>query len=112
MDVQTEEIAPGLEAVVVTGAADIDAAPTLKEQLLGLVDRAEGDVVVDLSGCSFVDSAIVAVLVSAVHQLGDRRLVALCPPGGVLRVLTLTGADRAVTLVGSRDEAVRLVQTP
>jgi anti-sigma B factor antagonist len=112
MDVQTEEIADGVEAVVVTGAADISAAPALKEQLLGLVDRTDGDLVVDLGGCSFVDSAIVAVLISAVHQLGSRRLLAVCQPGGVLRVLTLTGADRAVTVVDTRAEAIRLLQTP
>jgi anti-sigma B factor antagonist len=112
MQIETQQIEEGVDAVVVTGAVDVCSAPELKEQLLALVHRDGRDVVVDFSACTFVDSAIVAALVSALHELANngRRLLAVCPAGPVRRVFSLTGFDRAVTLFGTRFEAAAAVR--
>jgi anti-sigma B factor antagonist len=112
MQIETKEIEQGVDAVVVIGAVDASSAPELKQQLLALVERDSRHVVVDFSDCSFVDSAIVAALASAMHELGrtGRRLLAVCPAGPVRRVFSLTGFDRAITLYGTRFEAANAVR--
>lgn len=114
MSVEIEQIGPGIDAVAVTGNADFNSSAELKEQLLGLVDRQAGDVVLDLGGCNFLDSTIVAVIVSTVHELAKsgRRLLVVAPGAGAARVMSLTGVDRAVTLVDSRAAALAALQGP
>ena len=90
--VQTGE---GVWAVAVGGELDLYTAPEVRDELAALPEDA-GDVVVDLTTMTFVDSAGIAALLVAARRLracgGTMTLVVDDPR--VLRVLEVTGLDR------------------
>ncbi|HUS62427.1 MAG TPA: STAS domain-containing protein [Acidimicrobiales bacterium] len=90
-------IAPSGE-LLVRGEIDLQTGPALQQALDEVIRSGTGDVVVDLSGVEFMDSAGLNVLVRAVKQLieQDRCLVLHAPTPAVRRILTLGGADTFV----------------
>jgi anti-anti-sigma factor len=94
--------------VVLSGEIDIARTPVLREQLLGVLRRGAGRLVVDLSGVSFCDVSGVALLVGAARRAGLM--------GGVLRlaaprplvsaVLRLTGLDSRFEIFAAVPEAI------
>jgi len=86
--------AQGGSRVTLRGELDLGSAPQL-EQALAAVD---GEVVLDLSGLTFMDSTAVRVLLETAEQRGrDLRIVP--PPGGDARVtIEETGIARLLPL--------------
>jgi anti-sigma B factor antagonist len=89
-----DETPPVLSAA---GELDIGSAPILREALLKLLADEVADVVLDLSGITFVDSSGLAVLLMGARRWDgdDRRLVVRNPSGVVSRVVDLTGVRAA-----------------
>lgn len=69
--------------VLVEGELDIASAPSLRTELGRIVHEGRGDVLVDLSDTTFIDSTGLAVLLNAVRRLtrARRRLQVRCGPG-------------------------------
>ena len=89
----TEQHDDGAPVVRVMGEVDLATAPALEEALLVVERQAHGHVIVDLAGCTFLDSTGLRALVGSRERLerSNRRLaLVLCTPG-VLRVLQVTG---------------------
>ncbi|HEY8524415.1 MAG TPA: STAS domain-containing protein [Acidimicrobiales bacterium] len=109
MDVRTEvsDVA-GWTVVSVYGELDVATAPSLREQLIGLVGDGSTRLVLDLEGVDFLDSTGLGVIVSALKrartQGGDLRLV--CTQARIRRLFEITGLDKAVPLLPSLDAAV------
>ncbi len=67
--------------------------------------------VIDLGGVPFVDSAGLGVLIGAVrrvHELGGEVAVA-CPRPALANLFHVTGVDRLVPVAATVDEAIALV---
>jgi len=81
------------------GELDISSAPALREQLLELL-TSSGDVVVDLSDVSFMDSSGISVLIVAhKRSIAQGRTITLRNPRGpVAKVLAVTGTDQVFTI--------------
>lgn len=76
------------------GEVDMENADRLETALASLVARS-GDVLVDCSALTFMDSSGFAVLIRAASALGDRgRLVLISPGELITRTLTLMGVER------------------
>jgi stage II sporulation protein AA (anti-sigma F factor antagonist) len=86
--------------LALNGEVDAYTRATLSEKLDAAVAESRGDVTLDLSGVSFVDSSGIAVLVGAAKQLRERGndLVLVSPPAMVKKVLEMTGVNRLVRL--------------
>jgi anti-anti-sigma factor len=85
----------GAAVILVSGAVDPATAPALDEA----IRRAESyrpRVVVDLSGCTFMDSSGLEVLVGAHTRTDglDRGFVVRSPHAFVARVLEISGVDQ------------------
>jgi anti-sigma B factor antagonist len=98
------------DAAVVAAAGELDAhtAPALAAAVDPLADRAQGALVIDLSGVDFVDSTGLGVLVGAlkrVREAGGRLDVVVTSPR-VLKVLGLTGLDVVIPLHATLDDAL------
>ena len=93
---------------MVHGELDQGTAPELRGALGDVLGASASAVLVDLSGCEFIDSTGLSLLVEAKRRLGEesRAFGVCCPDEDVRRLLELTGIDEAVGLFETRDEAV------
>jgi len=95
--------------VAVHGELDVDGAPRLRGALIEAIDANPGqNVVVDLEGVEFIDSAGLSVLLGGRERArgadGDLSLVATGQ--GVIKVLELTGLTRVFEIHASRTAAL------
>jgi anti-anti-sigma factor len=83
------------------GELGLDATPALEERLFALMDGGSEPLEIDLSELEFIDSSGLQTLLRVTRRA---RKAGTEPPrvfganGQVLRVLELTGADRALSL--------------
>ena len=91
----TRQLDGGVPVVSVMGEVDIATAPTLEQTLLGATDGGPGHVIVDLTGCSFLDSRGLAALIASKTRLErtNRRLMLVLPNPSVLQILQITRSD-------------------
>ena len=95
--------------VAIRGEHDLYTAPALREQLSALV--ADGQpVVVDLSGCTFIDSSILGVLLGALRRTREAgsAFVVVLGEGepAVRRIFEVTGLFGVFTVRDTLEEAV------
>lgn len=77
----------------VTGALDVPSGGMLHE-LLDVLSRGEGDITLDLSGVTFMDSGGLRAVIQACTDLGDRGEVRLVSPSDqVRRLMDMTGVE-------------------
>ena len=101
----TLEAGTGGTTVRASGELDLATAPELRE-CLALV---AGDVVLDLTGVTFVDSSAIALLVSE-HRRRVAKNEALTVTGSspmALRVFEISGLDQLVNLNGDSPDQRR-----
>ena len=96
----------GKVVIHVHGALDADAAPTLRERLVDVIDgQGNRDVVVDLRGMTAVHSAGLLVLVEALKRMEDYggELVLSGPTSCVAEQLRAAGLHRVFLITPSGD---------
>jgi anti-sigma B factor antagonist len=106
MELNVDQPEPGVLAL--HGDLDVEGGPVLRDALQGALDELPGArLVVDLEGVDFLDSAGIGVLVGGRERARslDGDLVLVATGRNVLKVLELTGLDRAFEIHASRDEA-------
>jgi anti-sigma B factor antagonist len=79
--------------VAILGEADLSNRPVLADALAGVIARDAGDVVIDLTGTEFVDTAIIRALVDGQQILArrGRQLTFRTPSRPAARLLDLFG---------------------
>ncbi len=94
----------GVAAVFVTGELDLATAPRLDDALAAV---SADVVVIDLSGCTFLDSAGIRALVGTAKELdaSGRSLRLATSDPGILRLLEITGVDTLIQVHPSLDDA-------
>lgn len=106
--VETEFVS-GVHALGVSGELDQATVPDLRAPLGEVIGSGQGPVLIDLSGCEFIDSTGLSLLVEAQRKLSDldgRRFAICCPRRDVGRLLELTGVGQALELFDARSEAL------
>lgn len=96
-DVRSETTPAGAAVVTVSGELDLATAPRLQD---ALAERMEDPVVVDLSECTFLDSAGMGVLLASARTLSEsgRSLRVATADPRILRVLELTAVDTLIAV--------------
>jgi anti-sigma B factor antagonist len=98
----------GWWVVSVIGEIDVHSGPSLREHLLRALANGERDLVVDLSGVSFLDSSGLGVLVTAhkrTRAAGGSLRLASCRPA-VATIFQITALDRAFSIYPTVEDAV------
>ena len=99
----------GQSAVVVAeGEIDMASSPDLRAALRdpGVVDAAS--VVLDLRGVTFMDSSGLGIIVGQhkrARERGSRFAIAVAGADNVGRILSLSGLDEVLEIIGDPDEA-------
>jgi len=98
----------GLGLVELTGEVDLYTAPRFKEDVVALIDEGVTELIVDLSAVTFIDSTALGVLISGVKRLhdSDGRLLVVAGSKPVVRILSITGLDRVLSVFDTREAAV------
>lgn len=96
-------------AAVVSATGEVDAASVelLRKELTDLADADQVNVILDLSGVTFLDSSGLGALVSSYRRLQTRggMLALVCRNDMVLRVFRLTGLNRVLPIFATLEEA-------
>jgi anti-anti-sigma factor len=92
-----------------SGEVDMTNAGFVRDELMGAVPNDALALVVDLTGCRYLDSAAIEVIFDLARRLGRRRqqLRLVLPDGSPLgRVLTLTDVNSVAPVHASLDSAL------
>lgn len=106
---EIEAVEGGARAVSVAGELDQATVPELQQALDEVIEAGGGGLLIDLSDCSFIDSSGLAALVSARDRMAggdDRGFSICCGSPQVRRLLEITGLDKAMGVVSTREEAL------
>jgi anti-sigma B factor antagonist len=98
----------GAQARVATdGEIDASTSSALHERLVSLVAEGARDIIVDLTGTSFLDATGVDALVRAFKLLSAHqgRLAIVCPHDHLVKVLEVSALARDVPVYGTVEEA-------
>lgn len=111
-EVESDELAGGIRVVSVRGELDMNTAPELERELEE-VGSEDALVMLDLSGCEFIDSTGIALIVRAWQRIdregggdGKGRLVVRCVNHQVRRLLKITGVESTISMHEQLDEAL------
>jgi anti-sigma B factor antagonist len=104
----TEQLDCGTPVVSVMGEVDLATAPALEQTLLGVAEDRTGEVIVDLTGCSFLDSRGLGALVATRARLerSNRPLALVLSNPSVLKIFRLTHFDELFEIYPSMSAAV------
>jgi anti-sigma B factor antagonist len=107
LDIVTSVVG-GRTVVRVAGEIDVYTAPQLREQLDHEIEGGVRDLVVDLSGVTFMDSTGLGVLVGRLKQirLNDGSMLLVCAHDRVLKVFVITGLDKVFAIFPTVDAAL------
>jgi anti-sigma B factor antagonist len=93
--VATEQLDGEIPLVSVSGEVDLATAPALERTLLDAAEGHTGEVIVDLTSCSFLDSRGLTALLATRERLGhsNRSLGLVVSNPTVLKIFQITGFD-------------------
>ncbi len=98
----------GATVLTVGGELDVAASPQFSEKLNDVIRLKGGDVVIDLTRVSFVDSTGLAVLLNALRRLtrARRRMAVVIGDGAVKRAFDVTRLHWTFDVFGDVDDAL------
>ena len=104
----TEQLEGGRPLVSVIGEVDLASARAFEETLRRVAERPTGDVIVDLSGCSFFDSTGLKALLDTRVQLNrsNRPMTLVVSNPNVMKIFQITGFDTLFAMHASLGAAM------
>jgi anti-sigma B factor antagonist len=113
-EVKDEALEDGVRVLTVVGELDLNTAPALERPLEEALSGGEGpSILIDLSGCEFIDSTGIAVIVRAWQRVDDAAedreggtLVLCCSNDQVQRLLKITGVESSISVHPDREAAL------
>jgi anti-anti-sigma factor len=105
VDVRTETLPDGAIVVHVEGELDLATSGALEEALAA--SNGGSRIVIDLGGCTFIDSSAVRILVGAARDAAEsgQSLALVARDPGVLRVLEIAAVDTMLPVHSSIEDA-------
>jgi anti-sigma B factor antagonist len=92
-----KQLGNGTPVVSVAGELDLATAPAFARTLLDVTESGMGEAIVDLTGCSFLDSTGLRALIATRERLerSDRSLALVLSSPIVMRIFQITGFDES-----------------
>jgi anti-sigma B factor antagonist len=104
----TQQLDGGAPVVSVMGEVDAATAPALERKLVALAEERTGEVIVDLTGCRFLDFMGLSVLLATKGRLkqSNRRLALVVSDSSVMRIFQITQVHEQFEIYPSLGAAV------
>jgi anti-sigma B factor antagonist len=104
----TEQLENGAPVVSVMGEVDLSTVMAFEQTLLGAAEDGMGEVIVDLTACSFLDSRGLGALMSTRGRLehSNRRLALVLSNPSVMKIFRITQFDELFEIYPSLAAAV------
>jgi len=98
----------GIHVLAVSGELDLASAPDVRTALALAASGPGAHLILDLSEVTFIDSTALGTLLRADDQLAGEgvRMVLVCPPGPVQRLLATTRLDGRLAIEPDRASAL------
>jgi anti-anti-sigma factor len=113
-EITQERIQAGIAAIRVRGEVDLATVGELEATVARAVEQRLVPMLIDLSGCRFIDSSVLALLVdlrtNLRTRLGDgdgRPHLAVIAEDQPLRVLRITGIDHQIPIFPTMNDALQ-----
>jgi anti-sigma B factor antagonist len=96
----TTDVADGIATVAIRGEVDVYTAPQLRDCLRRLGSDEAGQVVLELSAMTFIDSTGLGVIVGAAKRIRESggTLSLRAPSRSTHKVLDITGLSQIITI--------------
>jgi anti-sigma B factor antagonist len=103
-----DQIEPGVEAIRVEGELDLATVGEFEARVARALDRRRRRIMIDLSGCRFIDSSVLAALIQLRAKSGnsDHPRFAVVAGAQPLRVLRMTGLDQRIPVFETTQDAL------
>jgi anti-sigma B factor antagonist len=103
-----DQVEPDVEAIRVEGELDLATVGEFEERVARALDGRRRRIMIDLSGCRFIDSSVLAALIQLRAKSGssDHPRFAVVAGAQPLRVLRMTGLDQRIPVFETRQDAL------
>ena len=107
IEFETEVVDERSAVIRPQGRLNLLAAPRLREVVAQSVGQGRPNIVVDLSGTTFIDSSSLGVLIGAHRRISLRRgrLIVVCGNPAIIKTFKITGLDGVFTVVKTLEDA-------
>jgi anti-sigma B factor antagonist len=97
----------GAPIVAPAGEVDLYTVAQLDREIAHAVRSASSRLIIDLASVTFVDSAVIHLLVTVSRECEEtgRKLTVVAPDRSVRKVFEITGIDRALSVVDALSDA-------
>ena len=105
---RTEQLAPGVMCIALSGELDLTRAYSFDEELRALEALGYASIVLDLRGVTFIDSAGLGRIIAARRraQRDGRRFVVVRGCAAVQRLFAMTAIDQHFEMVSEPEAAL------
>jgi anti-sigma B factor antagonist len=105
--VRTRQIGSATYRIALAGEFDMYTAPEFRHDLHACIEHGAAEVIVDLSGATFIDSTFLGVLLGGMRSLRERGgEISLVCPVSLRKVFEITGLDRVLTITEVAAETI------
>ena len=103
-----EELPADRHVLAVRGEIDLFTAPEFKQRMSAPIDAGRRQLVVDLTGTTFIDSSSLGVLIGAHRRLKLRggSLIVVCANEAIIKTFKITGLDGVLTVAPTIESAL------
>jgi anti-sigma B factor antagonist len=107
-EVRHWEAGPYAHVLTAAGELDLVAAPAIRETIVQLSGLGRNNLVIDMSGATFIDSTVIGMLVGRLKALRDvdGSICLVCTEPNVLRTLEIAGVERVFEIYPALADAL------
>lgn len=106
--VNPRSLTDDIQAIEVEGEIDIHTAARVKEAVDRVVDAACRQVVLDLSGVTYIDSSGLVVLISTLKRMQEinGEVMFVCTHPHIVKIFDITGLSQVLKIFPTQEQAL------
>lgn len=106
--VNPRALSDDVHAIEVEGEIDIHTASRVKEAVDKVIDSAVRQIVMDLSGVTYIDSSGLVVLISTLKRMQEinGEVMFVCTHPHIVKIFDITGLSQVLKIFATQEQAL------